>query len=102
LARVIFRADRIRAEHQGLHEHFMRMVRFDPEEARIFGDGLPLKNLYGGWAGELFLKQTRIGVGWPWQHPGVGADCGHAFAQGIRRCARFVLLTTPGFSCETS
>lgn len=99
LARVIFRADRIRAEHQGLHEHFMRMVRFDPEEARIFGDGLPLKNLYGGWAGELFLKQTR-----DWRRMAVANTLGlgrivamHS-AQGIRRCGAVCLLTTPGFS----
>ncbi|TVQ98195.1 MAG: hypothetical protein EA399_11240 [Desulfovibrionales bacterium] len=61
LAKIVFRADRIRSEHRDLHEHFMSMVRFTPEEAETDRTGLPLKNLEAGLQGELFLKMTR-----PW------------------------------------
>ena len=61
LARAIFLADRIRTEHQGLHEYFASMIRFSDEEAATRRDGLPLKNLEAGLAGELFLRLTR-----PW------------------------------------
>ena len=99
LARIVFQADRIRTEHRGLHEHFMRMVRFDPEAARTSGDGLPLKNLHGGVAGEFFLKQTR-----DWRRMAVANTLGlgrvvalHS-AQGIRNCGAACLLTAPGRS----
>ncbi|SMP63023.1 Molybdopterin or thiamine biosynthesis adenylyltransferase [Desulfonatronum zhilinae] len=61
VARMVYLADRIRTEHQGLHEHFTSMVRFAADEARRSGDGLPLKNLEAGWTGELFLRLTK-----PW------------------------------------
>lgn len=61
LARVIYLADRIRTEHQGLHEHFTSMIRFSDKEARTRRDGLPLPNLEAGLAGELFLRLTK-----PW------------------------------------
>ncbi len=99
LARLVFQADRIRTEHRGLHEHFMSMVRFDPEEARSSGDGLPLKNLYGGLTGEIFLKQTRA-----WRRMevanalGLGRIVALHSAQAIRRCGAVCLLTAPGFT----
>ena len=61
VARMVYLADRIRTEHQGLHEHFTSMVRFADDETRRSRDGLPLKNLEAGWAGELFLRLTK-----PW------------------------------------
>ena len=59
LAGVVYKADRIRSEHRPLHEHFMNMVRFTPEQAEQERTGLPLKNLEAGIQGELFLKMTR-------------------------------------------
>jgi molybdopterin/thiamine biosynthesis adenylyltransferase len=61
LAKVIYLADRIRTEHQGLHEHFTSMIRFNTEEAQQRRDGLPLKNLEAGLPGEAFLRLTK-----PW------------------------------------
>lgn len=61
LAKVIYLADRIRTEHQGLHEHFTSMIRFNGQEAQQRRDGLPLKNLEAGLPGEAFLRLTK-----PW------------------------------------
>ena len=61
LAKVIYLADRIRTEHQGLHEHFTSMIRFNTEAAEQRRDGLPLKNLEAGLPGEAFLRLTK-----PW------------------------------------
>ncbi len=60
LATAVFKADRIRVERRDLHEYFMSMVRFSaPADSR---DGLPLRNLCAGTAGNLFLKAVRS---WP-------------------------------------
>lgn len=59
LARLIFKADRIRTEHPELHEHLYKMIRFSPEEAEQKLDGFPLGNLEAGTLGNLFLKSTR-------------------------------------------
>lgn len=60
LASLLYHADRIRVERRDLHEYFMGMTHFDPQnDARM--DGLPLPNLYAGTAGNLFLRLTR-----PW------------------------------------
>lgn len=99
LARLIYQADRIRTEHQGLHEHFNSMVRFTPEEAREKLDGLPLKNLYGGVAGESFLKLTRS-----WERMrmantlGFGRIVAMHSASGIVNSGAVCLLTAPGLS----
>lgn len=61
LAKIIYRIDRIRTEHRPLHEHLMSMIRFTDSETLDKRDGLPLKNLEAGLAGEIFLKTTR-----PW------------------------------------
>ena len=61
VARIVYKADRIRTEHRPLHEHLCKMIRFTDAEACEKGDGLPLKNLEAGLAGEIFLKATR-----PW------------------------------------
>jgi len=99
LAKLIFQADRIRTEHRGLHEHFNSMVRFTPEEAQEKLDGLPLKNLYGGAAGEAFLKLTRS-----WERMRVANSLGFGrivamhSAKGIVNSGAVCLLTTPGLS----
>lgn len=59
LAGQVYLADRIRVERRDLHEHFMGMTRFDPPDGGDSPDGLPLKNLYAGAAGEVFLRATR-------------------------------------------
>jgi molybdopterin/thiamine biosynthesis adenylyltransferase len=61
LAGIIYRIDRIRTENPALHKHLNQMIRFSPEQEQKTCDGLPLKNLEAGFAGELFLKFTR-----PW------------------------------------
>lgn len=99
LARVVSQADRIRTEHQGLHEHFNSMVRFTNEEALEKLDGLPLKNLYGGIAGEIFLKLTR-----DWERMRVANALGFGrivaahSAKGITHSGAACLITAPGLS----
>lgn len=61
LAKIIYKTDRIRTENRSLHEYFGKMIRYTHEESIEKRDGLPLKNLEAGFAGELFLKATR-----PW------------------------------------
>ena len=61
LAKIIYKTDRIRTENRSLHEYLGKMIRYSHEEAIEKRDGLPLKNLEAGFAGEIFLKATR-----PW------------------------------------
>jgi hypothetical protein len=61
VAKMIYKVDRIRTEHRSLHEHLCKMLRYTHEEAMETRDGLPLKNLEAGFAGEIFLRITR-----PW------------------------------------
>jgi molybdopterin/thiamine biosynthesis adenylyltransferase len=94
LARALFLADRIRVERQDLHEYFMSMVRFDAPRESVFGDGLPLKNLCAGVAGEQFLKLIR-----PWKAmrlanlTGVGRLMPMHSALGMMRSGGAGLLT---------
>ncbi|UZP67568.1 ThiF family adenylyltransferase [Desulfovibrio mangrovi] len=93
LARAIFLADRIRVERRDLHEYFMSMVRFE-KPSQKYGDGLPLKNLCAGLAGEQFLKLVR-----PWtamriaNMAGVGRLMPMHSALGIMRSGGAGLLT---------
>ena len=61
LAKIIYKTDRIRTENRSLHEYLGKMIRYSHEEAIEKCDGLPIKNLEAGFAGEIFLKATR-----PW------------------------------------
>ncbi|WP_372683951.1 ThiF family adenylyltransferase, partial [Desulfosarcina sp.] len=61
LAKIVYQVDRIRTEYRPLHEHLCHMIRFTDAEAQEKKDGLPIKNLEAGLAGEIFLKATR-----PW------------------------------------
>jgi molybdopterin/thiamine biosynthesis adenylyltransferase/nitroreductase len=61
LSGLIYQADLIRTQRRDLHTHLMKMIRFTREEALLTRDGLPLKNLEAGTAGEAFLKRCR-----PW------------------------------------
>jgi molybdopterin/thiamine biosynthesis adenylyltransferase len=61
LAAAVYKADRARVERRDLHEYLMEHIRFGPHEGP-HGDGLPLKNLQAGVAGELFMKFTQ-----PWR-----------------------------------
>lgn len=56
---VVRYSDRLRVENRSLHEHLVHMTRYTQAEAESSGDGLPLKNLEAGIAGEFFLKATR-------------------------------------------
>ena len=99
LSAAIFTADRIRVERRDLHEYFTGMVRFAPGEAEASRDGLPLKNLEAGAAGDLFLKATR-----PWSRMrvanavGLGRVVAVASMQGIRKSGGAALLAMDGDS----
>jgi molybdopterin/thiamine biosynthesis adenylyltransferase len=100
-ARMIYNVDRIRTEHRPLHEHLCRMIRYSHEEAMEKRDGLPLKNLEAGPAGELFLKVTR-----PWwlmnlmNRIGVGRLVAFHSYQGILHASGVGVLTVPGMKTE--
>ena len=97
VARLIYRIDRIRTEFRPLHEHLMSMIRFTPEEALEKRDGLPLKNLEAGFAGEMFLKLTRP---WPVMNAanklGLGRMVAFHSYQGIMNSSGVALLTMDG------
>ena len=61
VARLVYNADKIRVEFRPLHEHLMKMIRFNRREMYSTRDGLPLKNLEAGIQGEIFLIITK-----PW------------------------------------
>ncbi len=96
--RLVARIDRIRAEHQGLHKHLMRMIRFTTQEAMEKRDGFSLKNLEAGTAGEWFLRLTR-----PWpvmnalNHIGMGKMVSKITYQGIRSSSAVGLLKVPSW-----
>lgn len=97
LAKIIYNVDRIRTEHKGLHEHLGKMIRYTHDEAVEKRDGLPLKNLEAGDAGELFLKTFR-----PWRAMNIANKIGmgrmialHSFL-GIVNSSGAALLTVNG------
>ncbi|MDX9786990.1 MAG: ThiF family adenylyltransferase [Desulfobacterales bacterium] len=97
LARLIYHVDRIRTEHQPLHEHLNQMIRFTHEAAIQKRDGFPLNNLEAGLAGEAFLKITR-----PWfimnmaNRVGIGKMVALHSLQGILNSGGAGLLTITG------
>ena len=77
------------------------MIRYSHEEAIEKCDGLPLKNLEAGFAGEIFLKATR-----PWfimnlmNKTGIGRMVAlHSF-QGIINSSGAALLTVDGMNTK--
>ncbi len=97
LAGLIYKVDRIRTEHRPLHQHLCKMIRFTDQEAIEKRDGLPLKNLEAGLAGELFLKLTRPWpVMWMANTLGLGRMVAlHAMA-GVLRSSGAALITVDG------
>ncbi|MBW2664189.1 MAG: hypothetical protein JRD93_19990, partial [Deltaproteobacteria bacterium] len=101
LAKIIYKTDRIRTENRSLHEYLGKMIRYSHEEAIETRDGLPMKNLEAGVAGEIFLKATR-----PWfimnlmNKSGIGRMVAlHSF-QGIINSSGAALLTVDGINPE--
>ena len=99
LAKIIYKTDRIRTENRSLHEYLGKMIRYSHEEAMETRDGLPLKNLEAGFAGEIFLKATR-----PWfimnlmNKAGIGRMVAlHSF-QSIINSSGAALLTVDGMT----
>ena len=99
LAKIIYKTDRIRTENRSLHEYLGKMIRYSHEEAIETCDGLPLKNLEAGLAGEIFLKATR-----PWfimnlmNKAGIGRMVAlHSF-QSIINSSGAALLTVNGMT----
>ncbi len=99
LAGIIYKIDRIRTEHRPLHEHLNKMVRFTSREINERKDGLPLKNLQAGFAGEQFLKLTRP---WPvmnfFNKTGIGRLVAMHSYQGIINSSAVMLLTVDGMT----
>ncbi|NOX34087.1 MAG: hypothetical protein GXP56_10185 [Deltaproteobacteria bacterium] len=97
LGRIIYQVDRIRTEHRPLHEHLMKMIRFSEKDALEKRDGLPLKNLEAGLAGELFLRATKP---WPVMNTvnkaGIGRMVAFHSYQGIVNSSGAALLTIDG------
>ncbi|MGQ9505958.1 MAG: ThiF family adenylyltransferase [Thermogutta sp.] len=97
LARLVYLVDRIRTEDRRLHEHLHHMIRRSTTEAMRTRDGLPLKNLEVGRAGEVFLRLSR-----PWAVMSVLNRLGAAravalhSAQAMRQAAAAGLLTVSG------
>jgi hypothetical protein len=96
LARIIYKVDRIRTEHRGLHEHLQHMIHYNNEEALRLRDGFPIGNLEAGKMGEIFLKCTR-----PWlimniaNKIGLGRMVALRSCQGARASSAIALLTVP-------
>ncbi len=93
LARLIYMVDTIRCEHRPLFEHLNKMIRFTQKETDEKKDGLPIKNLEAGQAGELFLKACKS-----WtvmnmlNHTGLGKMISLVSYQGITSASAAALL----------
>ena len=101
LSKIIYKTDRIRTENRSLHEYLGKMIRYSHEEAIETRDGLPLKNLEAGFAGEIFLKATR-----PWfimnlmNKAGIGRMVAlHSF-QSIINSSGAALITVDGMTTK--
>lgn len=97
LARIIYQVDRIRTEQRSLHDHLNQMIRFDTDEVFHSNDGLPLKNLQAGFAGEQFLKFAKP---WPvmnfFNKIGIGRLVAFHSYQGVINSSAVMLLTVDG------
>ncbi len=102
LGDMIYDIDKIRSEFRPLHEHLNKMIRYSPAEAKKKRDGLPLKNLEAGIAGETILKATK-----PWavmnlaNKAGLGKLIAHVSRQGILNSGGAALITVPDLDTES-
>lgn len=102
IAKIIMAVDQIRTQNKSLHEHLHRMIRYSSQEATAKGDGLPLKNLEAGIAGELFLKFTR-----PWNimnilnRSGISKLVAFHSYKGVVRSSGIALLTVHNTDWES-
>ena len=96
LRNICYHADRLRVTRRDLHEHFQSTLRTNKTAIESTGDGLPLKNLQVGLAGELFLRGTRS-----WSIAQLLNTFGAEYllasiaTRGLRHCTGAVLLTVP-------
>ncbi|MFO8033321.1 MAG: ThiF family adenylyltransferase [Desulfohalobiaceae bacterium] len=101
LADLVYQADRIRTEHQDLHEHLMQMIRFNEQQMYSRRDGLPLKNLEAGLSGELLLRSIK-----PWSvartahQLGLSKAVAKVASKGIKSSAAAGLITVSGMQAE--
>lgn len=97
LASVIYQVERIRTEHQALHEHLHSMIRYSDKEAKEKGNGFALKNLEAGLSGEVFLRCTRS---WRVMNivnmVGLGRLVALHSSQAIMNASAVILLTVCG------
>lgn len=102
IAKLVYNVDKIRVEFRPLHEHLMSMIRFSPKEMYSTRDGLPLKNLEAGLAGEIFLKITR-----PWivmslfNKLGLGKLVAHHSYRALVSSSAVGLITAEGNGVES-
>lgn len=59
IAELVYEADIIRTENKEIHEHLIKMIRYNTPEALKTRDGFHIKNLEAGLHGELFLKFVK-------------------------------------------
>ena len=94
---LIAAADRVRIGRRDLHEFLMKVIRFSEKKVQTSRDGLPLKNLEAGFAGEWFLKLTR-----PWvvmnilNQLGISRIVPILAARGMSHCSAALLITVGG------
>ena len=97
ISRLIYEVDTIRSQRKDLHTHLMKMIRFTTDQALMTRDGLPLKNLEAGMAGETILKLCRP---WPVMHlankAGLGRMVARTAARWARQSSAIGLLTIQG------
>jgi sulfur-carrier protein adenylyltransferase/sulfurtransferase len=100
LRRLVAIADRVRVQRRDLHEYLNQMIRFSRKETVLTADGLPLRNLEAGLAGEIFLRLTRS-----WRVMNVLNKFGFSrfvsqtAVRGFAHCSAALLITVPGRSC---
>ncbi len=85
LSRLIYEVDTIRSQRRDLHTHLMKMIRFNSDQALMTRNGLPLRNLEAGTAGETILKVCRP---WPVMHLANRLGMGQMVARTAARWAR--------------
>ena len=102
IAWLIYKTDQIRTMNKSLHEHLNKMIRFTEKDIHSFKDGLPIKNLEAGFAGEFFLKATK-----PWYVMNILNKIGiskmvafHSY-KGILNSSGVGLLTVDGLDNES-
>lgn len=97
VGKLVYNVDKIRVEFRPLHEHLIKMIRFNHREMYSTRDGFPLKNLEAGIQGEIFLRITKP---WPIMHLfnklGIGKLVAFHSFRSIKSASGVGLITVSG------